>query len=103
MGRQITMGEYAVEIKGKYDLEQIELQIRSEEAGASEFISCSISLHEGSITNICQFKQLEPGMVPRELTLVKHGEEQPAKTAHVWSGVMIVSDTNEAISTYRAT
>lgn len=97
------MGEYAVEIEGKYDLDQIELQIRSEEAGASEFISSSISLHEGSITNICQFKELEAGTVPKELTLVRHSEDQPAGTVRIWSGVMIVSDTNEAISAYRAT
>ncbi|MGD8786060.1 MAG: hypothetical protein PVJ60_01440, partial [Phycisphaerales bacterium] len=97
------MCEYLVEIGVTHNLEQINLQISGEEAGASEFISSSISFHDGHITNIVKFKEIEAGTVPKKLTLVKHDEEPPSNTAHVWSGVMIVSDTNEAISAYRAT
>lgn len=97
------MSDYPVEISGEYDLEQINLQISGEEAGASEFISSSISFHEEHITNIAKFKELEPGTVLKKLTLVKHGEEPPADTAQIWSGVMIVSNKNEVVSAYRAT
>lgn len=96
------MSEYDVEIEGKYDLKQIELQLQSEEAGASELLECKISLYDGRITNICKFRTLEPGTVPGKLSLLKQSDEQPAGTEHVWTGVMIVSDSNEAVSAYRA-
>lgn len=95
------MSEYLLEIEGKNDLSQINLQISGEEAGASEFISSSISSHEGRITNIVKFKELPPGTIPKKLTLIKQGATPPAGTKLIWSGAMIVSNKNEAVSAYR--
>jgi hypothetical protein len=97
------MSDYLIEFEGKYDLQQINLQISAEEAGASEFISSSISFNEGRITNLVKFKDLATGTFPKKLTLVKHGQTQPDGTVHVWSGAMIVDNNNEAVSAYRAT
>lgn len=97
------MSDYIVEIEGKYDLQQISGLISDEELGASEFVCSSISFHKGRITNIAKFKRLSPGTIPEPLSLVGHGAAQPSGTVHVWSGVMIVNNKNEAMSAYRAT
>ncbi|MBM4040034.1 MAG: hypothetical protein FJ290_16135 [Planctomycetes bacterium] len=97
------MAEYLVEIEGKWDLEQINLQISTEEAGASEFLGSSVTWHEGRVTNIAKFKELPPGQRPKTITLVKHGGQQPPNTKKVWEGVMVVSGTNEPVTAYRAT
>jgi hypothetical protein len=95
------MAEYLVEIEGKYDLPQINLQISREEAGASEFVCSNISFYENRVTNIAKFKELAAGTVPAKLTLVKQGDQPPAQSQRVWSGVMVVSGTNEALSAWR--
>lgn len=94
---------YFVEIEGKHDLTQINNMISDEEKGASEFISSAITFLEGRITNILKFKELPRGTRPKQLTLLPHGTPQPSGTQLVWSGVMLVKDTNTAISAYRTT
>jgi hypothetical protein len=96
------MCEYTKAILGKYDLEQIELQIAGEEAGASEFIKSEILLDNGPVANIVTFKDWEPGTVPNKLTLVKDGDDEPDGADKVWSGAMIVEGTNEYVHAYRA-
>jgi hypothetical protein len=97
------MGEYLVEVEGKYNLEEINLQIRGEEAGASEFISSSVCSYEGRTTNIAKFRELAPGTVPKEITLVPQGHSPPegAKPKPIWTGEMIISGTKQAVSAYR--
>lgn len=95
------MTDYLIEIEGKHDLSQINLQIDAEEAGASEFVSSSIAFHENHITNLVKFKDLQPGTIPKKLTLVKHNQTPPDGTIHLWSGVMIIANHNEAVSAYR--
>lgn len=97
------MSEYTVEIEGKWNLQEITELISDEELSPVEFVSSSISFQEGRITNIATFKKLKRGTFANKLTLVKHGEAQPDGTVEVWSGVMIVAGTNEAVSAYRAT
>lgn len=96
------MSDYLVEIDGKNDLQQITGQIAGEEAGGSEFVSSSISFHEGKVTNLAKFKELPPGTRPKALSLVKQGTAPPANTKVVWSGVMLVTGTNTAVQAYRA-
>jgi hypothetical protein len=96
------MCEYLKKIDGKYDLEQIELQIAGEEAGASEFVSSVISLDETPVMNIVAFKALSGGIVPKKLTLVIDGDDPPDDAEEVWSGPMIVEGTNEYVYAYRA-
>ena len=105
------MDEYFVEIEGKHDLNQINLMISGEEAGASEFISIAITFHEGRITNFAKFRELPPGTRPKRLILLPHDTPQPPGTQHVWSGVMLVLvgepntavPKNTAVSAYRTT
>ena len=97
------MREYTVEIEGKYDLAQINLQISGEEAGGSEFLSSTISYHEGRVTNLAKFRELPAGTRPAQLTLIEHGGTQPQGTGLIWSGVMLVAGTNTVVSAYRAT
>lgn len=95
------MAEYDVEIEGRYDLDQINLQIAGEEAGASEFRSSRIAVHNNQVTNIVTFRELPAGTVPKPLKVVKHGDPQPSGTEQGWSGVMVVKGTNTAVAAYR--
>ena len=95
--------EYPVEVNGEYDLKQINLQISTEEARGTEFLRSTISIFEGRITNIADFKRLSPGTLLKELTLVKQDNAPPPDATKVWEGVMIVANNNEVLSAYRAT
>ncbi len=95
------MSDYKVEIEGKYDLDQINLQIANEEAGASEFISSRVESPNGKVTNIATFSELPAGTVPKELKVVKQNDPQPPGTTLVWSGVMIVKGTSTSVRAYR--
>jgi hypothetical protein len=95
------MADYLVEIQGIHELAQINLQIRGEEAGASEFLSSDIAFYGGQITNIVRFRELAPGTILKTLRLVKHDDPQPPGTQRVWSGVMIVQGTTEAVAAFR--
>jgi hypothetical protein len=95
------MGEYKVEIEGKHDLAQINLQIAGEEAGASEFIQSQLTTKNNQLTNEVSFKELGAGTVPPALKVVKQNDPPPAGTKKVWEGVMVVSGTNTAVIAYR--
>lgn len=97
------MSTYTCEIEGKYDLEQINLQIAREEATAAEFVQSTISFYNGHITNLAELKDIESGIIPKALRLVKHGSAAPAGTVQVWSGVMIVENQNQVVTAYRST
>lgn len=99
------MSDYKVEIEGKYNLEEINKQIRGEEAGASEFKSSEIlpvlPQSNGVLTNIVTFGELRAGTLPKPLKVINQNDPQPPGTKKVWFGVMIVSGTNTTVAAYR--
>ena len=95
-------GDYEVEIEGKYDLDQINLQIAGEEAGASEFRSSKVSVRNNKPTNVVTFRKLPNGTIPKPLKVVKQNDPQPPGTVRVWVGLMVVKGTNTAVTAYRA-
>lgn len=96
------MAEYKVEIEGKYSLDEINLQIAGEEAGASEFLASQVSVKDNQVTNILTFTELSAGTVPHPLKLVRQNEPQPPGTRKFWTGVMVVGGTNTPVVAYRA-
>ena len=62
----VFTGEYLVCIEGKYDLEQINLQISSEEASFSRFLRCKISRNGSGRLNFVVFRELLHGNIPEE-------------------------------------
>ena len=95
------MSEYKVEIEGKEDLLAINQEIAGEEAGASEFVSSVVTPRGGQVTNVLTFRTLPAGTVPKPLKIVKLNDPPPAGTTKVWSGTMITSGTNTAVTGYR--
>lgn len=95
------MSTYILEIPPASTIAQIEANVASEEAGASKFLSSSLSFHSGKITNLATFEELPPGTVLKHLRFVKAGDPVPANSAAEWAGVMIVAGTNTAVATYR--
>ncbi len=95
------MSDYEVEIAGKYDLDQINLQISGEEAGASEFKSSKVSTHDNQVTNIVTFHELPAGILPKPLKLIKESDPQLPVTQKIWSGVMVVKGTKITVTAYR--
>ena len=98
----VFAGEYLVCIEGKYDLEQINLQISGEEASLSRFLRCKISRNGSSRLNFVVFRELPHSSIPENIILLKTTEDQPHDTVHIWTGVILVNNTTEAISAYRA-
>jgi hypothetical protein len=96
------MSEYKVEIEGQCNLDEINLQIAGEEAGASEFISSRVSVKHNQVTNVVTFKELDAGTVPHSLKIVKQNDPAPAGTKRLWGGVMVVSGRNTAVVAYRS-
>jgi hypothetical protein len=97
---------YLVFITGNTALDQINLQIAGEEAGASEFKASEIAPKEdepdkGQLGNKVTFETLPAGTVPKELKVVKHTAPQPPGTKKVWEGAMIVAGTNTDVIAYR--
>jgi hypothetical protein len=101
-GNIVFAGEYLVCIEGKYDLEQINLQISGEEASFSKFLRCKISRNGSGRLNFVIFRELPPGSIPEDIILLKTTEDQPHDTVHIWTGVILVNKTTEAVSAYRA-
>ena len=96
------MGEYTVEVEGINSLQNIQLAIAGEEATGAEFIRSTLSRHESKFTNLVTFNDLEPGQRPQsELVLIKQGQQAPSGKNQVWSGVLLVSGSNESIIAYR--
>jgi hypothetical protein len=95
------MGTYKVEIEGRYNLDEITLQISGEEAGSSEFQESTISAKKAPATNVVVFRTLSAGTVPKTLSVVRQGTVQPAGTTRIWAGTMIVGGVNTAVVAYR--
>jgi hypothetical protein len=98
----VFTSEYLVCIEGKYDLEQINLQISGEEASFSKFLRSKISRSGSNRLNFVVFRELPPDTIPKEIMLLKTTVDQPRDTVHIWTGVILVNNTTEAVSAYRA-
>ena len=98
-----VMSDYIVEIAGKYPLEQIELQIQSEELGFSQFVSLSIDDQNGSVTNLATFKELPAGTTPKQPTLIEAvaGQAPPAGKVEAWSGSILANGKATYAALYR--
>ena len=96
-----SMREYTVQLDGRESLDQINLAIAAEEAGASQFRSSQISTVDGR-TNIVTFSELPPGTVPKRLLLVREDDPQPPEMQRVWSGKMVVTGTPMSVVAYRS-
>jgi len=95
------MADEDIEIQGHHDLNQINIQIAGEEAGAREFVSSKVSVRNNVPTNIVTFRDFPVGTFPKPLKIVKQNDPQPQGTKKVWSGVMVVAGTNTAVVAYR--
>lgn len=96
------MSDWIFELEGTMSLADIESAIANAEAGALEFVRSVLSYHENRFTNLATFKRLPAGTLPAAgLVLVKHGQALPAGKAAVWSGVMLVSGSNMAVTACR--
>ena len=97
------MSDYNVEIDGKYPLTQIELQIKSEELGFSQFLTLAICHNNGNVTNLATFKELSPGTTPKPPTLVEvaPGQTPPTGKVEAWSGPMLASGKEVYVALYR--
>lgn len=94
------MSDYPREIDGKYDLEQINIQIAGEEAGASEFISSEVK-GDPPATNRVTFRERADGTIPKPLKVIKQGDPKPSGTKLVWSGSMVVEGKKVEVAAYR--
>jgi hypothetical protein len=84
------------------NLQAFAAAINDEEAGGSEFVKSTVSFFDSKFTNLAVFRELEPGQAPdAEVQAVSFGTTQPANTALVWSGAVIVGGTNVAVSVFR--
>ena len=96
------MGNYVVAIEGRFPLAQIELELRNEEAGASEFVSMRIGQQDGKDVNLATFRELDSGM-PKPLTLkqVPPGAPPPAGKVRVWEGRILAENKRLDAALYR--
>jgi len=96
------MSTYDALIDGTDDLDQINLQIHRQEKAASQFLRSLVIPENNVPTNQVTFDRLKAGTVGKLTTIVKDGDPQPPGTQKVWSGVMLVSNNQTAVTGYRA-
>lgn len=64
---------------GDITLEEMEDQIRFEEAGSLQLLDCIVATDKNNQPiNVLKFKELDPGEIPPDIKLVKHGSPKPA-------------------------
>lgn len=96
------MSDYVAEVKGTLNLADITSAIVREEATGAEFQKSVVAPHEGRITNLVTFKDLPAGTRPgQDIVLKKQNEAAPQGKTTIWTGVMLVSGTNEIVVAYR--
>jgi len=95
------MSTYLLQIDA-VDLNDYADQVNSEEAGASQFQSSSVSYHQNSLTNIATFIELPPGQRPKtKLQVVNKGDLAPSNTKQIWAGEILVSAGIRPVVAYR--
>ncbi len=95
------MAEYTRAIRADANLDKITNMVRGEEAGASRFLRNTIAVHQGKMTNLAVFEELDPGTVPADIVFLASDAPTPNGYVLYWEGVMIVSGTNTVVKAYR--
>lgn len=96
------MADYDLEIGANCTLQEINMQISGEEAGASEFLRNSLVVNLSETANRATFKELTAGTIPKQLTCFFKGDATPPSTRRVWSGQMVVMGKVRNVDIYRA-
>ncbi len=91
------MSTYDLLIGGDKSLDQIEIEVRAEEAGASEFRSSRIVGSDNQAT----FLELAAGTLLPQIDLLRGTDPAPAGKRRIWSGQMVVAGTSTAVAVYR--
>jgi hypothetical protein len=94
------MSTYLVEIDPASTLAEVTNAVRFEEAGSAKFLKSDISYHNGRVTNLATFDTLPFGQIPADITFAAT-KVAAAGQAVVWAGVMVISGTNTAVSSFR--
>ena len=95
------MSNYQRAIDGNLSFDQITLQVRGEEAGASQFLDSVVSSGSGKPINLATFKALPAGTVPKNITFCRPDASTPAGAESVWTGTMVVSGQTQSAKAYR--
>lgn len=89
--------------EGTLSLQEMQTQIRFEEAGALELEDCVITTDKNNQPiNICKFKELPAGTVPGDIILRKATDPQPTGTVRkVLTDTLVINNQFTAIDFYR--
>lgn len=90
---------YMVTIGGSNSRLKIERAISGEEALGCKFGKSQITAIDGKITNVATFS--EEDAVPNEIKVLEHLATAPEGYSAEWSGVMVVSGTNQVVDIFR--
>lgn len=89
---------------GTLTIQEIASRISDEEAGGSKFVESKVTLMKTgkaeALRNIIKFVELD-GPVPAEATLAVFGSPAPEGKKEEWTGVMLVSGTQQPVTLYR--
>jgi hypothetical protein len=82
--------EYIVEIRaGVESLKKFEDLVEAEENTSAKFVKVSISYHEGTITNLVTFKELD-GEFVKKLTFIEGKPPASDNVVPEWAGVLLI-------------
>ena len=89
--------------EGKLTLDEIQTQIRFEEAGVLELIDCVAATDKNNHPiNVCKFKELPAGKVPDDIVLVKANDPKPSSASKkVLTDTLVIENHFTAIDFYR--
>lgn len=89
--------------EGKLSLDEIQTQIRFQEAGALQLFDCVASTDKNNQPiNILKFNELSSGKIPKNIILVETNESQPQNTSEkVLTDVLIIENQFKSIDFYR--
>ncbi|MDT4291841.1 hypothetical protein RO575_19935 [Methylomonas sp. MO1] len=89
--------------EGHLSLDQLQTQIRFEEAGSLELFDCvTASDKNNKPLNVCKFNELPPGDIPKDIFLVVTNSPKPAgATNKVLTDTVIVNNQFTTVDFYR--
>jgi hypothetical protein len=90
---------------GNLSLTDLQNSIRFEEAGGLELFDCIVATDKNNQPiNVCKFNLLEPGKIPNDIVLVKHGVPKPNNTGGLlFSDVVVIEHQFTTLDFYRET
>jgi len=88
---------------GTLSKDELQTQIRFEEAGALELFDCIVTTDKNNHPiNVCKFKELPAGTIPDDIFLVNKDDSPPAGTSRkVLTDVLIINDHFNTLDFYR--